>query len=316
MKPPLLYQLSIAAVMSTAPAASGPAHLATVRGALVATLGGSAQFGPTQGGGSPASFSLELGTNSDNGAVVLSRVGAERPQVGTYMVTPLGAGAEGTDEFHVLVALGSAERPVGVFHAVGGTVTISQSSEGRMVGRYEVRAVGFLAANLDDENREITVRGSFSAQPSSPLSGFSATVDGALRLTPHGSAEFGEVAGARDRTFTLTMGAYSEQGAIVLSRAGGGRPGVGIYDVQEDGSGSEFHGLVVTGAPSHPTGVFRVSRGTLTITSSTPERITGIFEMHAIGFLAETIDIENREANTSGRFSATATGQPSNLPRR
>ncbi len=287
-------------------------HAATVSGAMTATLAGSAVFGPVRQTRSAlgASFSLELGTQSERGAVVFSRVNGERPGVGTYRITPLGPGAEGANDFHAVVSLGSVELPVGVFHGFSGSVTITQSSDERIVGRYELKAVGFLAADPEVENREITVRGGFSADRTETPSLFEATIGGASATVARGAAEFGEVGPDGQRSFSLTMGAYAEQGAIVLTRNGGGRPGVGFYRVTSSVTQSgEFHGLVVTGSPSHPTGVFRVERGTLSVTASSVERISGTFEFQATGFLAADPDREGERVTVSGSFTATPGGQ-------
>jgi hypothetical protein len=287
-------------------------HAAAVSGALTATLAGSAGFGPVRQTRTAlgASFSLELGTRSERGAVVFGRVNGERPGVGTYRVTPLGPGAEGPNDFHAVVALGSVELPVGVFHGVSGSVTITQSSENRIVGRYELTAVGFLASDPEVENREITVRGGFSAERAEAASLFEATISGAAATVARGAAEFGEVGLDRERSFSLTMGAYAEQGAIVLARNGGGRPGVGIYRVTPSVTrAGEFHGLVVTGSPSHPAGVFRVERGTMSVTASSAERISGTFEFQATGFLAADPAREDRRVTVSGSFTATPGGQ-------
>lgn len=106
-----------------------------------------------------ASFPPELGAYSDNGAVVFSRVSAARPKVGSYKVVAFGPGPEGPEQFHAMVSPGSVAAPLGAFRAVSGTVTILQSTETKIVGRYEVKAVGFLAADPENEDREITVRG-------------------------------------------------------------------------------------------------------------------------------------------------------------
>lgn len=321
MKTLLLVPMGMAALLSIGPAGGGSRHEWTVAGALRAELTGNARFGPVHGrasacGGNdcPASlFSLELGSYSEKGAVVFSRAGGERPKVGTYRVSPRVPGSDGA-EFHAVVSLGSLERPIGVFSAVSGTVTITQSSDRRVVGRYELRAVGFLAEDPGIENREILVRGGFSADPAAPPSTFSAVIEGAARTAAYGAADFGEIGVGRERTFTLTMGGYSEQAAIVLSRTTPGRPGVGVYPVQETGEGrGEFHGLVIPGSPSRPAGVFRVRRGTLTITTSTPERISGTLELDAVGFLSEDVAREERTVTVSGSFSATANHTPSSF---
>jgi len=164
-----------------------------------------------------------LGAYSDNGAVVFSRVSAARPKVGSYKVVEFRPGAESPEQFHALVSLGPVSAPLGVFRAVSGTVTILQSTEAKIVGRYEVKAVGFLAADPENEDREITVRGGFTAEPATGAATFEPATDGAVQAAPSGSAEFGTVDDNGRALFTLNMGAYSQQGAIVLTR-GGARP--------------------------------------------------------------------------------------------
>jgi hypothetical protein len=306
MKVAILIPLSLA--LTIARSTLTPAgHEATVDGAMHTTLAGQAVFGPVrQAPAGAASFSLELGTHSEQGSVIFSRISGERPAVGVYDVTPMGAGAEGRDEFHALVSLGSVEHPIGAFRAMTGRVTITQSSEDRIVGRYEIQAVGFVAADLETEDRTITVQGGFSAEPATPASSFEAAISGMEQRRASGAAEFGAVGLGDERSFTLTLGAYSEQGAIVLTRRAPAQPGAGIYRVSE--SDTEFHGLVVTGSPSRPSGVYRVARGSVTITHSSPERITGTFALHAVGFRATEPDREDREITVSGSFLATAGG--------
>lgn len=284
-----------------------PHHEARIRGAVSTTLSGSAVFGRVKQG--PASFSLELGAYSQQGAVIFSRVRGERPEIGTYSITPLSTGAENGHEIHALVSLGSVERPLGAFRGMSGWVTITSSTDDRIVGEYELKAVGFLASDLTAEDREITVRGGFTAEAAPPASAFEAELVGALTTTARGSAEFGAVRNDDGRSFSLTLGPASEQGAIVLSRSGGERLGVGSYPVREEGERSgDFHGLVITGSPSHPTGVFRIQQGTLTITSASSERLEGSFALSATGFLAAEPDREDRELTVTGSFSATASG--------
>ena len=97
------------------------------------------------------------------------------------------------------------------------------------------------------------------------------------------------------------------QAAVVLSRNIVARPGTGVYHItpetlKDDGA---FHGVVVTGETGHPTGVFRIKSGTITVTSSSVERISGSFQMQAEGFLAADMDNETRTVTVSGSFSAT-----------
>ena len=311
----LLLPMGLTAML-TAAAPSTSRHEAKVAGATQATLAGRALFGPVVGAGAcvgsscSASFSLDLGAYSDNGAVVFSRVSSERPKVGTCRVVAFVPGAETGGEFHALVSLGPVGAPVGVFRAVSGSVTIVQSSEERIVGRYEVKAIGFLAADPDNENREITVRGGFVAEPAERPSMFEASTYGAISTAPRGSAEFGTAGIGAETMFALSLGAYSEQGAIVLTRRGAGRPAVGVYPVSESWeSATDFHGLVITGSPSHPSGVFHAERGAVTITASSVDRITGTFELHGVGFLADAPADEQRELVVSGLFSATLGGK-------
>lgn len=305
MKALMLFPMGLAAMLTGAPQAS--THSGRVEGAVQATLAGQAVFGPIRGADN-ASFSLELGAYSDNGAVVFSRVSGERPRAGTYKVVAFAPGEERPGEFHAMVTLGSVAAPLGAFRAVSGTVTILQSSADKIVGRYEVKAVGFMASDPENEGREITVRGGFSAEPAGAASSFEATTHGAVDVAPRGSAEFGMADDGQSPRFTLSLGAYSEQGAIVLSRMGSGRPAVGVYPVSAARSerSGDFSGLVVTGSPSQPTGVFHAEGGSVTITSSTADRISGTFELHGTGFLAASPDDEAREIVVSGSFSAAA----------
>jgi hypothetical protein len=305
MKALMLFPMGLAAMLSSAPQTS--THSGRVEGTVQTTLAGQAVFGPTRGADN-ASFSLELGAYSDNGAVVFSRVSGERPKAGTYKVVAFAPGEERPEEFHAMVTLGSVAAPLGAFRAVSGTVTILQSSAGKMVGRYEVKAIGFMARDPDNEGREIVVRGGFSAEPAASAASFEAATHGAIEASPRGSAEFGMADDGQSPRFTLNLGAYSEQGAIVLSRMGGSRPAVGVYSVSAAGSerSGDFSGLVVTGSPSQPTGVFHAQRGSVTITGSTADRITGTFELHGTGFLAASPEDEEREIVVSGSFSAAA----------
>jgi hypothetical protein len=315
MKALMLFPMGLAATLATATPLRS-AHEGVVQGALKASLAGQAVFGPVVGAqtcgsnGCSASFSLELGAYSDNGAVVFSRVSSERPRVGTYKVVAFGPGTESPGQFHAMISLGSVAAPLGAFRAVSGSVTIVQSTEARIVGRYEVKAIGFLAADPDNEDREITVRGGFTAEPAARASSFEAAAHGAVEAAPQGSAEFGTMTNGGASVFALNLGAYSEQGAIVLSREGGAQPGVGVYRVSQDWSGTpgDFHGLVVTGSPARPTGVFHARSGSVTITSSTADRITGAFELHGVGFLASTPENEDRELVVTGAFSAAPGG--------
>ncbi len=291
MKSVILPPLTVL-TMATVARIEGPSFTALVGGSVQTVLSGNAVFGPVGSTTSvPGSFSLTLGAYSDIGAVVFSRIAKGQPKPGTYRVTAFTGGPEKDDEFHALVSLGSATNPLGAFRGISGTVTITQSSPDRIVGRYDLHAVGFMAADTDEDEREITVRGSFAARASAIPSSFRAAIRGAVGI---------------GNTFSLTMGTDGDA-AIVLSRGDVARPGTGVYHITPATARDDaaFHGVVITGVPSKPTGVFRIKSGTLTITSSSVERITGSFEMQAEGFLAQDMDNETRTVTVSGTFSAS-----------
>jgi hypothetical protein len=148
---------AVAAAMPEAPATV----VAELRGAATATLTGPAEFGRVRGM-LQAPFVITLGARADDGAVVLTRWDGSRPWAGEYRITPDSS----ADGIQALIVTGSVERPTGVFRATDGLVSITSSSLRHMAGRFELHAVGFLAADPDREDRELQVRGSFTATPS------------------------------------------------------------------------------------------------------------------------------------------------------
>ena len=93
---------------------------------------------------------------------MLTRWDGGRPWAGEYRITA-DSSAGG---IQALIVTGSVERPTGVFRATDGVVSVTSSSLRHMAGRFELDAVGFLAADPDREDRELRVRGSFTARPS------------------------------------------------------------------------------------------------------------------------------------------------------
>lgn len=157
------YWVGAALLLSATAAAVPPApatYVAEVRGATTATLRGSAEFGPARGS-EDGPFVITLGARAADGAVVLTRWDGTRPWAGEYRVTE-----DSTDGLQALVVTGPIEHPTGVFRARTGTVSITSSSLRHMAGRFEMYAVGFLAAEPEREDRELRVRGSFTASPS------------------------------------------------------------------------------------------------------------------------------------------------------
>ena len=148
-----------------------------------------------------------------------------------------------------------------------------------------------------------TLRSGSRTEDDAVRSSFSALVIGDVSASTKGEAEFGviqPVPGAVP-TLSLSLGARSGTGAVVFSRAGSPDLQPGVYQVSEQGS---VRALVVTGTPTHPTGVFRAQRGVLTVTQASDKSITGEFRLEATGFLASSPMEENRRVSVSGKFTA------------
>jgi hypothetical protein len=105
--------------------------------------------------------SVSLGARNARGSLLLSLPGDRLPPEGRY---PVAAGAEDPDRFHASFVAGSPERAEGCFEGVSGWVTITDVGEGEVAGVFEIRARGFLAGNIDDENQWVTVHGTFRAR--------------------------------------------------------------------------------------------------------------------------------------------------------
>jgi hypothetical protein len=114
-------------------------------------------------------LTINLGGNRDAGALSFYLLGDRLPSAGRYPVQfSLDPAQEGV-QFHACFVAGTPEHPIGVFHAEGGWVTITRSEAVRVAGEFEVRASGFLAANMDDEDKWVTVRGTFEAKGDSTI---------------------------------------------------------------------------------------------------------------------------------------------------
>ena len=129
-------------------------------------VGDSAQYAltPEPTNGKPV-LAISLGSTGASGALYLYTAGDQLPRKGRY---PIIMAREheidgGGRWFHACFMAGTAEHPVGVFHSESGWVTITDVEGGRITGEFEVRARGFLATDSDDEDRWVTVRGTFTA---------------------------------------------------------------------------------------------------------------------------------------------------------
>jgi hypothetical protein len=170
MKTTLLARLGAVAVITLtgfAGVASPASHhsdsfRAAVDGAVRATISGHATFGRVTGGpGSADVFTLNLGTDSSRGAVLLTQTRGIGLGVGRYRISDP---ADGPDELQALVMLGRADRPEGVFRAQSGTLTITSVSDREITGLLSLDATGFLASAPEQDNRQVYVSGSFTAR--------------------------------------------------------------------------------------------------------------------------------------------------------
>jgi hypothetical protein len=143
-----------------------------------------------------------------------------------------------------------------------------------------------------------------------PTSTYELSVRGAIHVTAEGSAEAGPAGTPEEPYYTITLGGPDGEAAVVFTRAGSAPPPAGQYPVGEGQLGSGgFSGLVITGMPAHPTGVFRVRNGTITITAATPARLAGRFELRAVGFLTESPAADGREVIADGSFAGPRSGR-------
>jgi hypothetical protein len=172
--------LAASAVALTVP--STPDFTLDTTGAVgLSASGHEAQYGmvPAIGGGQPV-LSVSLGATAAPGALQLylpgDRLPGHRlpghrlPAPGRYPVlASWDETASDTSAFHASFTAGTVEHPLGWFHGESGSVTITESGNGRMSGAFEIRARGFLAADLANEDRWVTVRGSFDAEGDSTV---------------------------------------------------------------------------------------------------------------------------------------------------
>jgi hypothetical protein len=144
-----------------------------------------------------------------------------------------------------------------------------------------------------------------AASPSS----FTALVEGAVTTTiNNGDARFGAVRGSDNvpPSFTVSLGAYGEQGSILFTSWSPSRLEAGRYRVTDQMDAEAIEALVLTGLAQRPTGSFRVHTGTLTITRSSEYRIDGSYDLEGEGFTADAPDQEGRTIHVTGRFTALA----------
>jgi hypothetical protein len=120
-------------------------------------------------------LAISLGATRGDGALLLYTYADEVLRPGRYPVGPsLPEQRFAGRQFHPSFVAGSMERPLGYFHGESGWVTITATEAGRISGEFEIRARGFLAADMTDEDQWVTVQGTFSAEGDSTVTAIEA----------------------------------------------------------------------------------------------------------------------------------------------
>jgi hypothetical protein len=114
-------------------------------------------------------LTISLGATSAAGSLSLSISGDRLPAKGRYPVRPWEDRTASRPQFEALFVAGSPDHPLGAFRGEFGWVTITDVAPGRISGVFEVEGRGFVASELDDEDRWVSVRGRFEAQGDSTI---------------------------------------------------------------------------------------------------------------------------------------------------
>jgi autotransporter-associated beta strand protein len=151
-------------------------------------------------------------------------------------------------------------------------------------------------------------------QPTEATPEFTLELSGAVTLKTAGRVEHGSAGTASEPYYTITLGGRDGEAAVVFTRrtpvtVTAGRYLVGEGQLANDGFGA----LIITGPPSHPTGVFQVQHGVLRLNRSGPAQLTGEFELHAAGFLSESPEQDDWQVTAKGRFAAPANERADSL---
>jgi hypothetical protein len=164
--------LGIFAAMALAlPPSRAPFFTLGAGGAVnLAVTSDEARFGlsPVDVEGAPL-LTISLGATSAVGSLSLSMTGDRLPPKGRYPVRPWEDRIASRPQFEALFVAGSPDHPVGAFRGEFGWVTITESAPGRIAGVFEVEGRGFVATDLDDEDRWVSVRGRFEARGDSTI---------------------------------------------------------------------------------------------------------------------------------------------------
>jgi len=164
--------LGIFAAMALAlPPSRAPFFTLGAGGAIsLAVSSDEARFGmsPEDVEGAPL-LTISLGATSAAGSLSLSMTGDRLPAPGRYPVRPWEDRNAARPQFEALFVAGSPDQPLGAFRGEFGWVTITESKPGRISGVFEVEGRGFVAADMDDEDKWVSVRGRFEAEGDSTI---------------------------------------------------------------------------------------------------------------------------------------------------
>lgn len=136
---------------------------------------------------------------------------------------------------------------------------------------------------------------------------FEASVEGGMVARPVGDVAFGVVGdtAAGVAAFTITLEGSDSSGAILFTSLDGRMPAPGRYELGDHDGG--FRAMYVAGSAERPTGLFRAERGTLEITASGAEHISGHFSFTGAGFTAADPADEESVVTVNGAFMSTQT---------
>jgi hypothetical protein len=136
---------------------------------------------------------------------------------------------------------------------------------------------------------------------------FEASVAGGVSARPSGDVAYGVVGDSASgvAAFTITLGGTDSAGAILFTSLEGRQPPPGRYPLSDRAGWEGFRASYIAGSPLRPSGLFRAERGTLEITTSSPDRISGHFSFTAPGFHAADPSDEGSEVTVTGAFMST-----------
>jgi len=162
----------IATLAVSLPVQPAPSYTLAAEGAVrLASSGQEAGYGLVRDASNGRMIlQISLGATHGEAALSLFTYADAELRPGRYPVTmSLPEDPTAGRWFHPCFSAGTVERPVGFFHGESGWVAITSVAGGRIAGEYEIRARGYLASNMDDENQWVTLRGAFVAEGDSTV---------------------------------------------------------------------------------------------------------------------------------------------------